>query len=178
MRQTLEELDKKIPAIRGGIAPQHLGLLYTHLNQLLEVGYIEPLNKTVGKEYNKQKLVIDLCLNFKLIYENQWNMNGQTVYRITDLGYLYCMRTPDIWDRKRVVHLNKHSLVVLNPNDYDQNEKVYSIVGSQNCEILLLDWSYEKFDAAGNRIYHHTATIDELIHATSDEILSNQRKEW
>lgn len=178
MRQSLEELDKQIPAIHGGIVPQHLGLLYTHLNQLLETGYIEPLNKSVGKEYDKQKLVIDLCLTFKLIYENQWNMNGQTVYRITDLGYLYCMRTPEIWNRKRLVHLDKHSLVILNPNDYDQNEKVYSIVGNHQGEFLLLDWSYEKFDPAGNRIYHHSATIDELIHATSDEILSNQRKDW
>ena len=45
-------------------------------------------------------------------------------------------------------------------------------------ELLLLDWGYEQFNAEGERIYHYKASLDELIHATSDEIRNNRRKDW
>jgi hypothetical protein len=135
------------------------------------------LSGKTEEQVNHERLINSLFVH-SLISEDQYNMKGQSIYRLTDLGYLYCLRTPEIWNRKRQFKIDEHSLIVLNPNDYDQNENVYSIVGSQDGELLLLDWGYEPFNAVGERIYHHKASLDELIHATSDEIRNNRRKDW
>lgn len=166
----LEVMDSQILIIKRDLDDYFGEELFSRMHSFLRAGRINVYS-------NVDKLIQSL-LDHCLIAKDHYNMKGQSIYRLTDLGYLYCLRTPEIWNRKRQFKIDEHSLIVLNPNDYDQNENVYSIVGSQDGELLLLDWGYEPFNAVGERIYHHKASLDELIHATSDEIRNNRRKDW
>lgn len=181
-RLTVEELDSKIPAIQKDLNDFFGERVHLYMNELLTVGCM-PILPTVwlggaNQQQHRNELLVNSLFAHNLISKDQYNRDGDAIYRITDLGYLYCLRTPEIWDRERSIKINKHSLVVLNPNDYDQNESVYALVAEQNKELLLLDYTHEKFNAIGERIYHQTASIDELIHATSEEIQYNRRKDF
>jgi hypothetical protein len=159
MTQTnIDELDTHIDVIKKDLNDFFGEQVFSFMNEMLEVGRMPSLPTTYlsGKteeQVNHERLINSLFVH-SLISEDQYNMKGQSIYRLTDLGYLYCLRTPEIWNRKRQFKIDEHSLIVLNPNDYDQNENVYSIVGSQDGELLLLDWGYEPFNAVGERIYH------------------------
>ena len=183
MTQTnIDELDTHIDVIKKDLNDFFGEQVFSFMNEMLEVGRMPSLPTTYlsGKteeQVNHERLINSLFVH-SLISEDQYNMKGQSIYRLTDLGYLYCLRTPEIWNRKRQFKIDEHSLIVLNPNDYDQNENVYSIVGSLDGELLLLDWGYEKFNPQGERIYHCKASLGELIHATTDEIRINRRKDW
>ena len=183
MTQTnIDELDTHIDVIKKDLNDFFGEQVFSFMNEMLEVGRMPSLPTTylsekTEEQVNHERLINSLFVH-SLISEDQYNMKGQSIYRLTDLGYLYCLRTPEIWNRKRQFKIDEHSLIVLNPNDYDQNECVCSVVGSQDGELLLLDWSYEQFNSQGDRIYHYKASLDELIHATSDEIRNNRRKDW
>lgn len=166
----IEELDSQIPIIKRDLDDYFGEELFSRMNSFLWAGRINV--------YSVVDKLIQSLLDHCLIAKDYYNMAGVEVYRLTDLGYLYCLRTPEIWDRERTLKIDEHSLFVLNPNDYDQNENVYSVVGSEDGELLLLDWAYEKFNPQGERIYHYKATRDELIHATSEEIRNSRRKDW
>ena len=183
MTQTnIDELDTHIDVIKKDLNDFFGEQVFSFMNEMLELGRMPPLptaylSGKTEEQVNHERLINSLFVH-SLISEDQYNMKGQSIYRLTDLGYLYCLRTPEIWNRKRQFKIDEHSLIVLNPNDYDQNECVCSVVGSQDGELLLLDWSYEQFNSQGDRIYHYKASLDELIHATSDEIRNNRRKDW
>lgn len=183
MTQTnIDELDTHIDVIKKDLNDFFGEQVFSFMNEMLELGRMPPLptaylSGKTEEQVNHERLINSLFVH-SLISEDQYNMKGQSIYRLTDLGYLYCLRTPEIWNRKRQFKIDEHSLIVLNPNDYDQNENVYSAVGSIGGELLLLDWSHEKFNAQGERIYHHKALRNELIHATTEEIQSNRRKDW
>lgn len=166
----IEELDSQIPIIKRDLADYFGEELISRMNTFLRDGRINA--------YGDVDKLTQSMLDHFLIAKDSYNMTGAVVYRLTDLGYLYCLRTPEIWDRKHTLKVDEHSLFVLNPDDYDQNENVYSIVGSLDGELLLLDWGYEKFNPQGERIYHCKASLGELIHATTDEIRINRRKDW
>ena len=166
----IEELDSQIPSIKQDLDDYFGEELFSRMNSFLWAGRLNA-DSVVDKLFQS---LLDHCL----IAKDSYNMAGVEVYRLTDLGYLYCMRTPEIWDRERTLKIDEHSLLVLNPDDYDQNENIYSAVGSIDGELLLLDWTHEKFNAQGERIYHHKALRNELIHATTEEIQSNRRKDW
>lgn len=166
----VEVMDSQILIIKRDLDDYFGEELFSRMHSFLRAGRIN-VYSTVDK-------LIQSLLDHCLIAKDFYNMDGVEVYRLTDLGYLYCMRTPAIWDRKCSLMIDEHSLFVLNPNDYDQNENVYSVVGILDGELLLLDWGYDKFNAQGERIYHYKASQDELIHATTDEIRNNRRKDW
>ena len=152
MTQTnIDELDTHIDVIKKDLNDFFGEQVFSFMNEMLVVGRMSTLPPTylsekTEEQVNHERLINSLFVH-SLISEDQYNMKGQTIYRLTDLGYLYCLRTPEIWNRKRQFKIDEHSLIVLNPNDYDQNECVCSVVGSQDGELLLLDWGYEQFNS-------------------------------
>ena len=94
MTQTnIDELDTHIDVIKKDLNDFFGEQVFSFMNEMLEVGRMPPLptaylSGKTEEQVNHERLINSLFVH-SLISEDQYNMKGQSIYRLTDLGYLY-----------------------------------------------------------------------------------------
>lgn len=184
-RKSLEELELLLMGVDTELDNIHTDELHVILNSLRENGSVLSMSITIG-QVSAESYYRDLLhlLRLGLIAEHKSPVDFRKTLRLTDLGLLYCMRTPEVWDVDMTSQFNVKDAVVLNPNDFEDDETIYGIVAinRKTEEALLLDYKQvlpmTGTESSKDTKFQLRVDLDELLFATHEDIIYGQRRNW
>lgn len=158
------------------------GDLHRYLRNLWINGTLIAERTASGNEFTAPGLatnqtIEEILTREKLVVVDNYNNRNLAVIRLTDYGYLFCLQNNDITENAKLMFSNT-SLVTLNPDDFDSDDRIFGAVGFVDNEILIRDWEHMQTHPSETKTYHRDVRASELLHATHDEIFNNLRKDW
>lgn len=158
------------------------GDLHRYLRNLYINGTLIAEREASGNEFTAPGLatnqtIEEILSREKLVTMDNYNNRNLAVIRLTDYGKLFCLQNNDITENAKLM-FSSSSLVVLNPDDFDSDDRIFGTVGVVDNEILIRDWEHIQTHPEETKTFHREVRASELLHATHDEIFNNLRKDW